>query len=70
MADILYRISIDAESERVRELVATKQGVEDWWTAHPVGGRMLVFFGDSDPSAIMEVTEDSPERIRVGANHN
>jgi uncharacterized protein YndB with AHSA1/START domain len=38
MADILHRISIDADPERVRELVSTKQGVEHWWTAHPVGG--------------------------------
>jgi hypothetical protein len=29
MADILHRISIDANPERVRELVSTKQGIED-----------------------------------------
>jgi len=53
MADILHRISIDADPERVRELVSTKQGVEDWWTAHPVGGTMLVYFGGSEPAAVM-----------------
>jgi uncharacterized protein YndB with AHSA1/START domain len=69
MADILHRISIDADPERVRELVSTKQGVEDWWTAHPVGGTdrlggtMLVYFGGSDPAAAVEVIQDTPERV-------
>jgi len=69
MADILHRISIDAAPELVRELVSTKQGLEDWWTARPVGGTdrlggsMLIFFGGSDPSAIMDVIEDTPERV-------
>jgi hypothetical protein len=69
MADILHRISIDGEPERVRELVSTKQGVEDWWTAHPVGGTdrlggtMLVYFGGTDPAEVVEVIEDTPERV-------
>jgi uncharacterized protein YndB with AHSA1/START domain len=69
MADILHRISIDAAPELVRDLVSTKQGVEDWWTAHPVGGtdrlggRMLIYFGRTDPSAVMEVIEDNSERV-------
>ncbi len=69
MADILHRISIDAEPAVVRELVSTKQGLEDWWTAHPtggtdrLGGRMLVNFGRPDPAAVMEVIDDTAERV-------
>ena len=54
MPDILHRISIDADTERVRELVSTKQGVEDWWSAHPsggtdrLGGNMVIFFGGAN----------------------
>jgi hypothetical protein len=68
MADISHRISLDANRERVRNLVSTKQGVEEWWTAHPVGGTdrlggtMRIFFGGS-PSAVMEVIDDSSERV-------
>ena len=69
MADILHRITIDAAPELIRELVSTRQGVEGWWTGRPVGGTdrlggsMLVYFRGSDPSAVMEVIEDSPERV-------
>jgi uncharacterized protein YndB with AHSA1/START domain len=69
MADILHRISIDANPERVRELVSTKQGIEDWWTAHSVGGTdrlggtMLIYFGGNDPAAVVEVIEDASERV-------
>ena len=69
MADILHRISIDADPERVRELVSTKQGVENWWSAHPIGGTdrlggtMRIYFGGSDPAAVMNVIEDTPERV-------
>jgi hypothetical protein len=69
MADILHRISIDANPEGVRDLVSTKQGVEDSWTAHPVGatdrlgGTMRIFFGGSEPSAVMDVIEDLSERV-------
>ena len=70
MADILHRISIDAKPEVIRELVATKQGVEDWWTGHPtggtdrLGGRMVIYFGRSDRGALtVEVIEDTPERV-------
>jgi hypothetical protein len=69
MADILHRISINANPERVRELVSTKRGVEDWWTGHPVGGSdglggtMRIFFGGNEPSAVMDMIEDSSERV-------
>lgn len=69
MADILHRLSIDAPPGRVRELVATPAGIERWWTGHTVGGRggaggkLLMFFGGTDPAAVVEVAEDTPERI-------
>jgi uncharacterized protein YndB with AHSA1/START domain len=66
MPAILHRLSIDASPEAVHELVATKEGVGRWWTATPlggdaeVGGRLLVGFpGRDEPSAVMEVIEDS-----------
>ena len=69
MPDILHRISIDADTDTVRELVSTKRGVADWWSAHPAGGTdrlcgtMEIFFGGSKPAAVMEIVEDSAERV-------
>jgi uncharacterized protein YndB with AHSA1/START domain len=69
MADILHRISINASPESVRELIATKEGIEQWWTGVPVGGdasvggNLLMYFGGPDPAAVMELVEDRPERI-------
>jgi hypothetical protein len=64
MADILHRISINASPESVRELIATKEGIEQWWTGVPVGGdasvggNLLMYFGGPDPAAVMELVED------------
>jgi len=69
MADILHRLTIDAPRERVHEMIATKSGIERWWTGHPlegdesVGGELSVYFGGTDPSAVMQVIEDTPGRI-------
>jgi uncharacterized protein YndB with AHSA1/START domain len=70
MPNILHRISLDAPPERVHELVATKEGIEQWWTSHPlrgedsVGGRLAVNFGDPErPAAVFEVLEREPRRI-------
>ena len=35
MPDILHRFTIDAPPEQVHDLIATEEGVERWWTAHP-----------------------------------
>ena len=73
MADILHRLSIDAPRDRVRELVATPAGVEQWWTGHPVrgdggvGATMQIFFGGPDPAAVVEVTEDGARPHRNNA---
>jgi uncharacterized protein YndB with AHSA1/START domain len=63
---ILHRFTIDASPERVHELIATKEGVERWWNAHPNihdDGTLQVFFGGEDPAAVMDVVEDTPERV-------
>lgn len=66
MPDILHRFTIDAPRERVHELIATRQGVERWWTGHPNAGdgsTIELRFGDRPPAAVVEVVEDDPERI-------
>jgi uncharacterized protein YndB with AHSA1/START domain len=70
MPNILHRISIDAPPERVHQLAATKEGIQRWWTGHPVtgdeevGGRLSVYFGvTAEPAAIFEVVERTPEQI-------
>jgi uncharacterized protein YndB with AHSA1/START domain len=66
MPDILHRFTIDAPPERVHDLIASKEGVERWWTGHPNSGddgTLSVHFADGDPAAVMRVAEDTPERI-------
>ena len=68
MSSILHRLTIDAAPARVRELVATKKGIELWWTGQPVegddgvGGRIAVSFGDRT-AAEFEIAERTPEHI-------
>jgi uncharacterized protein YndB with AHSA1/START domain len=69
MPDILHRITIDAPEDRVHEMLATKTGLEQWWSGHPVegdekaGGRLDFYFGGPDPSAVMHVTAATPTEI-------
>jgi len=70
MPNILHRLSIDAPPERVHALVATAEGIEQWWTGHPVagdddiGGEMSVHFSDpANAAATFEVVERDPEQI-------
>lgn len=70
MPDILHRISIDAPLKRVHDLLATTDGIAQWWTGRPapgeiaVGGRFGLYFGDADrPAAVMEVISDTPEEV-------
>ena len=65
MPDILHRFTIDAPRQRVHDLIATKEGVERWWTGHPNTGddaALQVFFGGADPAAVMQVAE-TPEQV-------
>jgi uncharacterized protein YndB with AHSA1/START domain len=71
MPDILHRFSIDAPRGRVHELIATKEGVERWWNAHPNTGddtTLQVFFGGDDPAAVMHVVEETPEQHGCSTN--
>lgn len=68
MSSILHRLTIDAAPKHVQELVATKHGIERWWTGQPVngddslGGQIAVSFGDRT-AATFEITEQTLERI-------
>jgi uncharacterized protein YndB with AHSA1/START domain len=68
MSSILHRLTIDAAPEDVQELVATKRGIEQWWTGKPVdgddsvGGEIAVSFGDRT-AATFQIVERTPERI-------
>jgi uncharacterized protein YndB with AHSA1/START domain len=68
MCSIRHRLTIDAAPEHVHELVATKKGIEQWWTGQAihgddsVGGQIAVSFGDQT-AATFEVVQQTPERI-------
>jgi uncharacterized protein YndB with AHSA1/START domain len=71
MPSILHRYSIDAPPARVRELIATKEGVRQWWTGQPVagnddlGGEISVYFRQpaEGPSATFEIAERTSDQI-------
>ena len=70
MPNILHRLSIDAPQERVHELVATKSGVEAWWTGRPVSGdenlagQFAVYFGNAEnAAAVFEFAERTAQRV-------
>ncbi len=66
MPDIRHRVGIAAPQHRVYEMVATKEGLAEFWTTHvegdaEVGGKLSFFFDGPEPSAVMEVVELSPD---------
>jgi uncharacterized protein YndB with AHSA1/START domain len=66
MADIRHRVGIDTPPTRVYEALSTVEGLSGWWTRHiegdsAVGGSLRFFFGSPEPSAVMEVTELTPD---------
>lgn len=70
MPNILHRLTIDAPPQRVHELAASKEGIQNWWTGRQVegedsvGGTLSVYFRDaSNPAATFEVVERDPELI-------
>jgi len=68
MADIRHRVGINAPQLRVGEMVGTRDGLRGWWTRDvegeaKVGGRLSFYFGRPEPSAVMEVTELTPDRV-------
>jgi len=70
MPNILHRLSIDAPPQHVYQLTATREGIQQWWTGHPVtgdeeiGGQLSVYFSDAaNPAATFEVVERNPEQV-------
>ncbi len=70
MPDILHRISIDAPTGHVHDLIAGTDGIARWWTGRPLdgragaGGSFGVYFGDAEkPAAVMQVMADTPEQV-------
>jgi len=70
MPTILHRLSIDAPSERVHQLAATREGIQCWWTGRPVagddeiGGQLSVYFSDAgEPAATFEVVQRNPDLV-------
>jgi len=70
MPDILHRISIDAPSQRVHDLIASTDGIARWWTGRPLigehtnGSSFGVYFGDAgQPAAVMQVLTDTPDHV-------
>lgn len=70
MPNILHRLSIAAPPQRVHGLVATKKGLEQWWTGRPVtgddsvGARFEVYFGDAEEAAAaFEMVERRADRV-------
>jgi uncharacterized protein YndB with AHSA1/START domain len=70
MPNILHRLTIDAPPERVHQLAATREGIQRWWTGHPVdgddsvGGQLEVYFTNPErAAAVFEVLELTPQRI-------
>jgi uncharacterized protein YndB with AHSA1/START domain len=70
MPDILHRISIDAQPQRVHDLIASTAGIALWWTGRPLAGEHSVgsgfsaYFGDAEkPSAVMQVVTDHQHQV-------
>jgi uncharacterized protein YndB with AHSA1/START domain len=70
MAEILHRVSIAAPVSDVHDLIATREGIERWWTGRAVdgdaavGGRLALYFNRGDrPAAVMEVVGDTREEV-------
>jgi uncharacterized protein YndB with AHSA1/START domain len=71
MPDILHRISIDAPTQPVHDLIATTDGIARWWTGRPprgehtIGSSFGVYFGDAEqPAAVMQVLTDTPDHVQ------
>jgi uncharacterized protein YndB with AHSA1/START domain len=71
MPNILHRFSIDAPREHVHQLLATREGIQQWWTGRPVdgddntGGKIAVHFRDPAevPAATFEIVERGQGKV-------
>lgn len=69
MHDIRHRVGIAAPQERVYEMLASNDGLNEFWTQTEgeveEGAELGFFFGGPAPAAVMEVVELSPDtRVR------
>jgi len=71
MAEIRHRVGMKATPERVYNALATTDGLAAWWTddvrgdAQQGGTLKFYFWGQPEPSAIMDVVETTPtERVQ------
>jgi uncharacterized protein YndB with AHSA1/START domain len=64
--DIRHRVAITAPLADVFEAVSTVEGISDWWTRDgvrgdsSVGSKLQFFFGQPEPSAVMDVRRLDP----------
>ncbi len=66
MPDIRHRVGIAAPQNRVYEMLATTDGLAEFWTRQvqgdsAAGGKLSFFFGSPKPAAVMEVVELSQD---------
>jgi uncharacterized protein YndB with AHSA1/START domain len=68
MADILHRVGINVPVQKVYEALTTVDGIASWWTRDAeggadLGGKLVLYFGKPEPSAVMEVIEVDTNRL-------
>lgn len=68
MSSILHRLTIDAAPEHAQKLLARKEGIERWWTGHPVDGDDRA--ADRSPSPSKASAPTRTERSAAGAEHD
>ena len=67
MADIRHRVGIHVPQARVYDALSTIDGLSGWWTQKVngdpnLGGAVQFYFGGSEPSAVMEIIELTPNQ--------
>ncbi|HEV3187456.1 MAG TPA: SRPBCC domain-containing protein [Acidimicrobiales bacterium] len=65
MVDIRHRVGIKVPKEAVFEALTTLDGIANWWTRDAkgdasLGGNLQFYFGQPEPSAVMEVVDVKP----------
>jgi len=68
MPEILHQVGIHAPLERVQAHFATIEGLADFWTSTVEGdpgpgGELRFYFNGTEPGAVMEVIDVSPQRV-------
>jgi uncharacterized protein YndB with AHSA1/START domain len=64
--DIRHRVGIAVPQNRVYEMLSTRDGIAKWWDSQAsgdstVGGKLSFYFGNAEPSAVMDVIKLSPD---------